>query len=80
MPLVSAMINKLNTVYRAVASYYVLMQKFYQVTQEWGESVSIYLIHIEGVLNYVKTKFQTWVTEMESDQLLWSRFYSGLHS
>ena len=36
----SAMLNKLNTVYGAVASYDLLMQKVYQVTQEWGESIS----------------------------------------
>ena len=76
----SAMINKLNTVNGAVVSYDVLMWKFYQVTQEQGESISNYLICIEGVLNDIKTKFPAWVPEMESDQLLWSRFHSGLHS
>ena len=35
---------------------------------------------MEGVLNDIKTKFLAQVTEMESDHLLQSRFYSGLHS
>ena len=56
------------------------MQKFYHTTQEQGESISDYLIHIEGVLNDMKSKFPTWQTKMQSDLLLWSRFYSGLHS
>ena len=66
----SAMLGKLNTVYEAIVSYNVLMHKFYPVTQEQGESISDYLICIEGVLNDIKTKFPIWVTEMESDQLL----------
>ena len=77
------MLNKLKIVYGAVASYNVLMQKFYQVTQERGESISDYLIHGEGVLNDIKTKIllpSDWNIDIESDQLLWSRFYSGLHS
>ena len=43
-------------------------------------SLSDYLIHIEGVLNDIKTKSLTQLTEMESDQLLQSRFCSGLYS
>ena len=77
---VSDMLNKLNTIYAVVVSYDVLTWKFYQVAQEQGESVSDYLICIEGVLNDIKNKFLTWVTEIESDQLLQSRFYSGLCS
>ena len=75
-----ARIDKLNTVYRVVASYDILMQKFYQIIQEQGVSISNYLILIEGVLNDIKTKFPNPVTEMESDQLLQSRFYSALGS
>ena len=44
---VSAMLDKLNAVNGAIESY-VLMQKFYQVTRERGESISNYLIHVEG--------------------------------
>ena len=66
---VSAMITKLNTVHGAVVSLAVLMQKFDQVDQEWDESISNYLIHVEGVLNDIKHKFPTQVPEMESDQL-----------
>ena len=54
-----AMLDILNTAYEAMKNYNVLMQKFYQVTQERGESVSNYLIHVEGVLNDIKTKFPT---------------------
>ena len=61
-------------------SYDVLIQKFYQVTQEWGKSMSDYLIHVEGVLNDIKTKFLAQVPEMESDHLLQTRFYSEVHS
>ena len=56
------------------------MQKFSQVGQEWDGSISDYLIYIEGVLNDIKTKFPTQLTEMQSDQLLQSRFYSRLCS
>ena len=56
-------------------SYNVLMQKFYQVAQERGGSISDYLICVEGVLNDIRMKFPTWMTEM-----LGSRFYSGLCS
>ena len=65
-----AMLDKLNTVYGAIASYNVLMQKFYQVTQERGKSVSDNWIHIQEDMNDIKTKFPTKVTEMEPDQLL----------
>ena len=54
---VPAMLDKLNTVYKTVASYNTLMWKFYQVTQERGESISDYLIHVEGVLNDINMKF-----------------------
>ena len=37
-----AMIDKLNTIYRAVVSYDILMQKFYKVAQDGGESISNY--------------------------------------
>ena len=56
---VSAMLDKLNIVYGMEVSYDVLKQKFYQVTQEWGKSISDYLIHTEGVLNDIKTKLLT---------------------
>ena len=56
------------------------MQKFYQVTQERGESISNYLIHVEGVFNDIKTKFLSQLTQIASDQWLQSRFYSGLCS
>ena len=74
------MLDKLNTVYGPVVIHNIIMQTFYQVTQDRGESVSDYLICVEGVLNDIKTKFPTSVTEIESYQLLQSRFYSGLHS
>ena len=64
------MLDKLNTVYVAIVSYDVLMWKFYQVTQERGECILDYLVHIERVLNDIKTRFPTQVTKMESDQLL----------
>ena len=64
---VSAMLDKLNTVYGAVASYNVLMWKFYQVMQERGKSVSDYLICVKEVLNDIRIKFPTWVTKIESD-------------
>ena len=64
------MLDKLNTVYGTV----------YQVVQERDESISDHLICIEGVLNGIKMKFLTQMTETESDQLLRSRFYSGLCS
>ena len=62
--------DTLNAVYVALASYNVLMWKFYQVAQERGESVSSYLICDEGVLNDFKTQFPIQLMEMESDQLL----------
>ena len=54
---VSVMLDKLNTVYGTMLSCNMLMCKCYQVAQERSDSLSDYLICIEGVLNGIETKF-----------------------
>ena len=74
------MLDKLNAIYGAVVSHDVLMQRLYQVTQQWDESMSNYLICVGGVLSGIKTN--SWL-ECLSLNLIWllqSRFYSVLHS
>ena len=53
---VEGIISKLKTVYGIIASFDVLMQTFYKISQDWNEKIPAYTTRIEGGLksNYIE--------------------------
>ena len=50
-------ISKLEAVYRIVASFNVLIQSFYKISQYWNEKIPTYTTMIEETLGLIRLKY-----------------------
>ena len=77
---VSNILQKLTIIFGMVASFNVLMQKFYKVTQGNHEKVPSFATRLERTLNQIQLKFPRWIANHEvSWHLKDCLFPWGLH-
>ena len=62
---VSKILQKLTVIFGMVASFDVLMQKFYKVMQGNHEKVPSFTIRLEGTLNQIELKCPRWIANCE---------------
>ena len=53
---VSDILDKLTVIFRTVASFDVLMQTFYKITQGNNEKVPSFAMRLEGTLNQIRLR------------------------
>ena len=54
---VSEILEKLSVIFKTVASFDVLMQNFYKITQEGNEKVPSFVTRLEGTLNQIRIRY-----------------------
>ena len=62
---VSYILQKLMFIFRTVASFNVLMQNFYKVTQGNHKRVPFFATRLEGTLNQIQLKCPRWIANCE---------------
>ena len=62
---VSDILDKLTVIFRTVASFDVLMQSFYKVTQGNNEKVPSFVMKFEGTLNQIRLRCPWQITDHE---------------
>ena len=62
---VSDILDKLTVIFRTVASFDVLMQNFYKITQGNNEKVPSLATRLEGTLNQIRLRCPGWITNHE---------------
>ena len=62
---VSNILQKLIVIFRTVASFNVLMQNFYKVTQGNHEKVPSFATRLEETLNQIRLKCPRWIADCE---------------
>ena len=60
---VSDILQKLMVIFRTVASFDVLMQNFYKITQRDYEKVPSFTTRLEGTLNQIWLKCPRWIAD-----------------
>ena len=64
--------------YGMVASFDIIMQKFYGLQQDKDRTVTPFLVCIEGMMSNIHSKYSSRMTEGDATQLLCQWFYYGL--
>ena len=62
---VSDILAKLTVIFRTVASFDVLMQNIYKITQGNNEKVPSFTMRLEGTLNQIRLRCPGWITNHE---------------
>ena len=62
---VSDILDKLTVIFGTVASFDVLMQNFYKITQGNNEKVPSFAMRLEGTLNQIRLRCPRWITNCE---------------
>ena len=62
---VSDILDKLTVIFRTVASFDVLMQTLYKVTQGNNQKVPSFTMRLEGTLNQIRLRCPRWITNHE---------------
>ena len=62
---VSDILDKLTVTFRTVASFDVLMQNFYKITQGNNEKVHSFATRLEDTLNQIRLRCPRWITDCE---------------
>ena len=77
---VSEILNKLELIHGTVASFDILMQNFYKLTQGKTEKVPVYVTFLEGVLNVVQQEYPTMLSVSKVQQHLRDVSFIGFAS
>ena len=72
-------LQKLTTIFGTVASFDVLMQNFYKVTQGNHEKVPSFTTRLEGTLNQIRLHCARRITDQEVQQDLKDHHFHGVH-
>ena len=62
---VSEILEKLLVIFRTIASFDLLMQNFYKITQGSSEKVPLFATRLEGTLNQIRLRFPRRITNCE---------------
>ena len=62
---VSNILEKLSVIFGTVASFDVLMQNFYKITQENNEKVPLFATWLEGILNQIRLRCPRQIADCE---------------
>ena len=76
---VSNILQKLTVIFRTDASFDVLMQNFYKVTQGNHKKVPSFTIRLEGTLNQIQLKCPGWIADHEVLWHLKDHLFHGVH-
>ena len=63
---IKAILDKLDSLYMSVSTFDFMMQQFYRESQGRSESVTHYIMRLEGKLNDISVKHQNRVSEAET--------------
>ena len=75
---VTFILQKLSAIFSMVASFDILMQNFYKVTQGNNEKVPYFAIRLEGTLNQIQLKCLRKMTDLEAQQHLKAYLFHGV--
>ena len=76
---VAHILQKLTIIFGTMASFDVLMQNFYKVTQGNNEKVPSFVTRLEGTLNQIRLQCPRRVTDLEVQQYLKDCLIHGVH-
>ena len=76
---VSNILDKLTVIFRTVASFDVLMQNFYKITQENNEKVPSFTTRLEGTLNQIRLRCPGQITDCDVPWHLKKWLFHGVH-
>ena len=72
-------LQKLTIIFSPMASFDILMQNFYKVTQGNHENVPSCATRLEGTLNQIRLQCPRRVTDLEAQQHLKDHLFRGIH-
>ena len=72
-------LQKLTIIFGTVASFNILKQNFYKVTQGNYEKVPSFVTRLEGTLNQIRLQCPGRVTDLEVQQHLKNHLFHGVH-
>ena len=75
---VAHILQKLTIIFSTVASFDILMQNFYKVTQNNHEKVPSFATRLEGTLNQIWLQFPRRITDQEVQQHLKDHLFHGV--
>ena len=76
---ITHILHKIFVIFGTVASFDVLMQKFYKVIQGNNEKVPSFVTRLEGTLNQIQLKCPRRMTDLEAQQHLKDCLFHGVH-
>ena len=76
---VSDILQKLMDIFGMVASFNVLMQNIYKVTQGNHEKVSSFTTRLEGTINQIQLKYPRWIADHKVPWHLKDHFFHGVY-
>ena len=74
---VSKILEKLSVIFGMVASFDVLMQNFYKITQGGNEKVPSFVTRLEGTLNQIRIRCPRWIANHEVPWHLKDQLFHG---
>ena len=77
---VEGTLSKLETVYRKVAPFSILMQSFCKITQVQNEKIPVYTTRIAGALNKIRLKYPDQLDSAAIENHLREQSFHGMKS
>ena len=72
-------LEKLEVQYGGVATADTLMQQFYHLSQDKGETVACFAARVEGALNRLMVRYPQLIPPKDKDRQLLERVFNGMH-